>query len=231
MSHLNVLPSTPPPSPVGTSNNIYPNLPQTQTPHDFRLTKINEITAELSHEVQHDRIVAKKYKRAKTICNWSAGGSGLISAAASSASLGTALSIIGLPATIPLIAVIGCTALASSGFVVGAKKLDAKLKKHNEIVTLALAERDTVDRLVSRAFNDGQVSDAEFEIISAELSQYHVLKERVRAKLTRKPSKQNVDSVDVEKIKDEGRKQSRREAETEYAELAELRKKLISKAE
>ena len=227
-SHLNVLPAQPSAPPPSPENGIYPNL---QTTHDFRLTKINEIAAELAHEVQHYRIVAKKYKRAKTICNWFAGGSGLISAAASSASLGTALSIVGLPAAVPLVALSGGTAFASSGFVVCGKKLEAKLKKHNELVTLALAKRDSIDCLVSKAMNDGHVSDAEFQIISAELSQYHVLKERVRAKLTRKPSKQNVDSVDVEKIKDEGRKQGRREAESEYAELAELRKKLISKAE
>ena len=98
-------------------------------------------------------------------------------------------------------------------------------------MTLALVKRDSVDHLVSKAMNDGHFSDAEFQIISAKLSQYNILKERVLAKLTRKPSKQNVDSVDVEEIKYEGRKQGRREAETEYAELAELRRKLISKAE
>ena len=108
MSHLNVIPSAPP--------EIYPNLAnvqneQTQTPisvspHDFRLTKVNEIAATLAHEVNHYRFVAKKYKRAKTITSWFAGGSGIISAVASSASLGTALSIIGLPAAIPLGAVI-----------------------------------------------------------------------------------------------------------------------------
>ena len=162
-------------------------------------------------------IVAKKYKRAKTICNWFAGGRGLISAAASSASLGTALSIVGIPATVPLVAVSGGGALASSGFVVCGKKLEAKLKRHNELVTLALVKHDSVDHLVSKAMNDGHVSDVEFQIISAELVQYNVLKERVRAKLTRKPSKQNVDNVDVEKIKEEGRKQGRREVESEYA--------------
>ena len=78
---------------------------------------------------------------------------------------------------------------------------------------------------------DEHVSDAEFQIICAELKQYNVLKERVRAKLTCKPSKQHVVSVDVEKIKDEGRKQGRHEAESEYAELAEFRKKSISREE
>ena len=171
MSHLNVIqpqPSAPPPNP---ENSIYPNLQTPISPHDFRLAKINEIAVELAHEVQHYKIVAKKYKRAKTICNYFAGGCGLIPAAASSASLGTALSIVGIPATVPLVAVSGGAAFASSGFVVCGKKFEAKLKKHNEIVTLALAKRDSVDRLLSKAMNDGHVSDAEFQIISAELVQ------------------------------------------------------------
>ena len=71
----------------------------------------------------------KKYKCAKTIANWLAGGSCVLSAAASSASLGTALRIIGIPAAIPLGAVGGCFALPSSEFVVAGKKLDPKIKK------------------------------------------------------------------------------------------------------
>ena len=63
----------------------------------------------------------------------------------------------------------------AASFFLPEKKIDAKLKKHKEIVTLALAKRDTVDRLVFKALNDGHVSDAEFQIISAELSQYHVI--------------------------------------------------------
>ena len=96
---------------------------------------------------------------------------------------------------------------------------------------MALAKRDSVDRLASKVMNDKHVSDAEFQIISAELVQYNILKERVRAKLTPKPSKNNFDNVDVEKIKDEGRKQGRKEAESKYAEFAELRKKLLATAE
>ena len=75
----------------------------------------------------------------------------------------------------------------------------SKIKKHQEIVTLAIAKRDTVDRLVSKAINDNCVSDAEFQIIVSELEQYNMLKEKVRAKLTRHSSRKNV--ADVEKIK------------------------------
>jgi len=103
-----------------------------------------------------------------------------------------------LPATIPLGGVAGGFALVSSGLIVVSKKLDSKIKKHQEIVTLVIAKRDTVNRLLSKALTDNRVSDAEFQLIMAENSQYNVLKEAVRAKLTLKPSSPNVEKIKKE---------------------------------
>ena len=61
---------------------------------------------------------------------------------------------------------------------------------------LAIAKQDTVDRLLSKAMADNQITDSEFQSIMTEFSQYNLLKESVRAKLTRKSSQ-----PDVEKIK------------------------------
>jgi len=66
------------------------------------MQKINEISAALSSEVSHYRAVAKKYKRAKKFVNWSAASLSGLSAVFSTASFGSALSVVGLPATIPL---------------------------------------------------------------------------------------------------------------------------------
>ena len=194
----NVLPSAPHEEP-----SLYPPLPQ----HDFRMQKANEICADLNKEVVHYRSVAKKYKRAKKAANWSAAGCGMFSTLLSSASLASALSIVGLPAAVPLGGVGGAFAAASSGLIIASKKLDSKIKKHQEIITLAIAKRDTVDRLLSKALADNQISDGEFQFLMAEFSQYNLLKEAVRAKLTRQPSR-----PDVEKIK----KDIRTEMETEY---------------
>ena len=106
----------------------------------------------------------------------------------SSASLASALSIVGLPAAVPLGSVGRAFAAASSGLIIASKKLDSKIKKHQEIVTLAIAKRDTVDRLLSKALADNQISDGEFQLLMAEFSQYNVLKDAVRAKLTRQSS-------------------------------------------
>ena len=192
----NVLPSAP-------HEPMYPDL----SPHDFRMQKANEVSASLNAEVMHYRSVAKKYKRAKKTTNWIAAGSGLISAACSSGSFGSALSVVGIPAAIPLGGLSVLFALASSGLIFASKKLDSKINKHQEIVTLAIAKRDTVYRLYSKALTDNKISDAEFQLIMAEFQQYNVLKEVVRSKLTRKPSQ-----PDIEKIK----KDVRSEMETEF---------------
>jgi len=54
---------------------------------------------------------------------------------------------------------------------------------------------------------DNQITDGEFQLIIAKFSQYNVLKEAVRAKITRQPSQ-----PDVEKI----RKDIRVEVEEEF---------------
>ena len=194
----NVLPSAPQEEP-----SLYPQL----SPHDFRMQRANELSAALNSEVVHYRSAAKKYKRAKKTTNWVAAGSGLISTACSSASFGSALTVVGIPAAIPLGGVGGLFALASSGLIIASKKLDSKIKKHQEIVTLAIAKRDTVYRLHSKALADNKISDSEFQLIMAEFQQYNVLKEAVRAKLTR-----NSSQPDIEKIK----KDVRSEMEAEF---------------
>ena len=93
------------------------------------MQKGNEISAALNTEVPHYRGIAKKYKRAKKVANWRAAGSSIISTVLSSASLGSALSVVGLPAAIPLGGVGGAYAAASSGLIIASKKLDSKIKK------------------------------------------------------------------------------------------------------
>ena len=127
----NVIPSAP-----QEESSLYPQLPQ----HDFRMQKANEVSASLNAEVAHYRSVANKYKRAKKAVNWSAAGCGMFSTLLSTASLATALSIVGLPASIPLGGINGAFAAASSGLIIASKKLDSKIKKHQEIVTLAIAK-------------------------------------------------------------------------------------------
>lgn len=95
---------------------------------NFCLERINEIANTLNQEVSHYRLVGKKYKQAKKIVNWRAAGSSVPSAAFSSTSFGSAISVVGLLA-VPLGGVGGCFTLVSLGLVVTSRKLETKIKK------------------------------------------------------------------------------------------------------
>ena len=182
------------------TSNVIPSAPQEEEPslhpqHDFRMQKANEVSASLNAEVVHYRAIAKKYKRAKKVANWNAAGCSIFSTVVSSASLASALSVVGLPPAIPLGGVGGAFAAASSRLTIASKKLESKIKKHQEIVTLAIAKGDTVYRLYSKALADNQITDREFQLIMDEFSQYNVLKEAIRAKLTQKPSRPDIETI------------------------------------
>ena len=197
------------------TSNVLPSAPHDETQemypqHDFRMQKANEISKALNEEVIHYRRVAKKYKRAKKTTNWAAVGSSALSAAFSSASLGSALSVVGIPATIPLGGVGGAFATASFGLIFASKKLESKIKKHQEIVTLAISKGDTIYRLYSKALADNQITDREFQLIMDEFSQYNVLKEAIRAKLTQKPSQPDIEKIKKKCSKRDGRRISKK---------------------
>lgn len=165
---------------------------------NFQLQIINERMRFLKTEVDKYREVAKKYKKAKKAVDWSTAICSGLSVALSSASLGSALSVVGLPAAVPLGGTGGLFALCSSGLVLCLRKIDSKIKKHQEITTLALAKKNTVDHMVLAANRDKTVSDKEFADIQAEIDNYESLKNHVRAKLHRKPSRRQKKSFSRE---------------------------------
>jgi len=79
----------------------------------------------------------------------------------------------------PLSGVGSCFALVSSGLIIVNRKLEAKIKKHQEINTLAIAKRDIICRLLSKALNNNAVSAHRFDIILSEFQQYNFLKEQL----------------------------------------------------
>jgi len=196
MSSANLLPpSTPPAEP------LYPVVAEPS--QNFRLQKVNEISNTLAGEVHHYRLVAKKYKHARKFVNWGAAGSSILLAAFSSTSFGSALSVVGLPAAVPLGSAGGCFALISLGLIIASKKFDSKIKKRQEISTLTVAKRDTINRLLSNALNNNVVSSHEFDTILSEFQQYNFLKDQVRARMLRQPSTRKLPDVDVQKLEND----------------------------
>ena len=196
----NVLPTAPAYEQTETQTTLYPNLPTNQPDNNFRMQKANEVLKYLSDEVSHYRLVAKKYKRTKTIINYAGFSAGGISGFLSAGGVAAAFTVIGAPASIPIGCVASLFGLTAAGLTGFYKKLEPKLIKHCKIMTLALSKCDTVNRILSKSLIDGKISDSEFQSILDEKESYRIQKEILR-KGTLPKDKQS--SPDIEKIRQE----------------------------
>ena len=182
---------------------------------DFRFKKINDLLKELSDEAKHYRQVAKKYKRTHSIVHRSAVGLGSLSVGLSSGALATALTGFGILASPALAGVATVCGLSSVGFTFASKRLERKVSKHEKIYTLALAKRNSVNEMVSQALADKQISDVEFRIINREVEKYHALKAEIRTGaaqgVVQEASAPQAQGPDLEKLKEELRKEVKRE--------------------
>ena len=122
----------------------------------------------------------KKNKRTHTLTHVSAVGLGSISAGLSSATLATALTGFGIVASPALAGVATVFGLFSVGFAAVSKRLERKVTKHETIYIMALAKRNSVSELVSKALAIKRISDSEFAIILREVEKYHELKASIR---------------------------------------------------
>ncbi|KAJ7358942.1 hypothetical protein OS493_020785, partial [Desmophyllum pertusum] len=184
---------------------------------------------EISDEVEHYRTVAKKYKKAHSVVNGFAVGLGSIAAGLSTAGLTTAISGVGILATIPLASIAALFGFSSAGLTAFGKKLQTKVTKHEKICTLAITKKNSVSEFVSKALADNEISDGEFNIVVREVQKYHELKAAIRSGALTKPS-QNIKELaplpDLEKIKKEIREQVRSEFTKKLAAVSssDLRK-------
>ena len=204
---MDVLPSAPA---YNEAQPLYPTHELTQlNAEDFRLKKISDLLKELSEEAEHYRHVAKKYKRSYPMVHTSAVGLGSLSVGLSSGALATALTGFGIVASPALAGVAAVCGLASVGFAAVSKRLNRKVTKHEKIYTLALAKRNSVNGLVSKALADKQISDVEFTIITREVERYHELKAEIRAGVTKATNEvaTQTQAPDLEKLKKELRKE------------------------
>ena len=195
MSEQNIIPSAPP---------LYPSLKR-ESVGDYRLKKISDCQKELENEISHYRRISKKYKQAKMIISAFATSTGVLTVVLSSASLVTSLTLIGTLAGAPLAGIAGLMGLASTAAGVSSIKLNTKVTKHEKTISLAESKHLSISRLVSKALADGEVPDAEFNLILREIENYYSLKGQLRREV-RIENTSSGEKVDVEAIKKEIKK-------------------------
>ena len=68
----------------------------------------------------------------------------------------------------------------SMAFTVKSKKLNSKITKHEETISITEAKHLTISRLFSKAMQDESISDVEFDL--REIEQYYSLKNQLSRK-------------------------------------------------
>ena len=78
----------------------------------------------------------------------------------------------------PLAGIAGLLSFISTAMMIGGRRLNKKITKHEKTISLAEAKHLLMSKLISKALNDGRISDVEFDLILMEVEQYHSLKKR-----------------------------------------------------
>jgi len=167
---------------------------------DFRLGEIRNIEKEISDQIEHYRLVLKKYKKVRKAAHYSSLGFGVVSIALSSGAVASSLSGVGIIVGAPVAGVAAFTGSASTALTFACKKLERKVNKHSRLVALATAKHDSINSLVSHALVSNSVSDEEFGLITREMEKYRQLKENLRSRFA-------APSFDIEKVREEVRKE------------------------
>ena len=198
----NVLPSAPAYEQTETQTTLYPNLLTTPNVENFRLNEISKYLREINTEIEHYRLVLKKYKKVRKVIHYSVVCLGAMTTVLSSGAVATSLTGLGALVGVPLGSIAIFSGGASAGLSVINKKLERKVNKHSRIHALAVAKHDSINSSVSQALNDNHVSDTEFQLITREL------KQNLRSHFAqRQTTSHQPDEPDLKKIKNEIREE------------------------
>jgi len=190
-------------------NKLYPELPS--APPDeaqlYRIKKIEELEKFLRDEALEREQLGKKFKRYSTstrlvdtllVATTVITGSGSIAAM----STGVGIPLSAALAGISLLLTMGTTATRKT-----VKRLDNKVKKHEQIRLLAESKLDSISDAVSHAIQDGDISPEEYRRILQEIEHYRLMKQQIRQKA--KKVTNTINEEQRQAILDQGRKEGK----------------------
>ena len=151
------------------------------TAHAYRLAKIVDIQKEIQTERDKRAVLNTKYRKGVRIINVVDTISDLVALASGAATIAVLSTIIAAPIAVALQGLaVGAGVFSVIGRVVN-RKLTLKSEKHEKIKTLAVVKLNTISDYVSKALEDGYISDEEYSLIQNELTKFNEMKEEIRS--------------------------------------------------
>ena len=187
--------------------NLVENIPLEPTapilPENFRLQHITKIQKDLQDELNNYSRCRRRYNSAfNTVSNiHSVVSFGTI--VTSSTGLGLVVSGIGSPIGIALGGIGITCGIGSlfSDFIL--KKINKKLQKHIAISQLANSKITSIQKLISTALEDGNISDSDFKKITDDYENYQSQKQGIQSKM--RAEREDINSI-KKRFLEEGKK-------------------------
>ena len=149
---------------------------------NYRLNLITKLQQKLEQERDFRKTLYKKYHRGVNIVEGINSFCIVATIGTGAAGIGALTTVIGAPIALPLECVaIVCGVLGGIGKFL-CRKLETKAKKHNEVYILAEAKLNTISNHISKAIEDGSITEPEFKLITDEVQKYRIMKEDIRSK-------------------------------------------------
>ena len=187
-----------------TAPPLYPELPTT---HDegmnFRLKRISDIRDFLEKELESRGRYRRRYKSIYNSAVYVNAGAGLISVCTGTSAVATLATGIGVVVSLPLggiAAVAGVLSIIGTGI---SKLVLKKVEKHEQIKFIAMSKLSSVNGLVSKALQDGNINNEEYQMILQEMESYREHKSQIRSKIR----------ADIKEMTTEREQEIREEAE------------------
>ena len=174
--------------------------------HDYRLKKNTEIQMNLEEERIRRRRLSENYYRIVTWVNNSDVVLIAVSMGLGIAGVGLLSTIVAAPVVVALEILSICTGILSIIGKYVSKKLLLKAQKHEKITLIIEAKLNSISTLISKALNDGSISDHEFSLIMDEFSRFQEMKNVIKTK-TREQIKQETRDSLIEQGRREAREQ------------------------
>ena len=153
------------------------------TAHAYRLAKIVEIQKEIEIEREKRAVLNMKYRKGVRIINVVDYVSDLIVLGSTASSIAVMSTIVAAPIALVLQGLaVGAGVFSVVGRVIN-RKFALKVEKHGKIKTLAEVKLNMISDYISKALEDGYISDEEYSLVLNELVKFNEMKEEIRNKI------------------------------------------------
>ena len=168
------------------TENVYPRIPsapiENKEVSDFRFKHIKDVKQELERTSDIRKSLRKRYSNLNSSLDYSNYALNTVSCISGVSSV----SLLSTVALVPVSVVLGGVSAGCGVASVIVTKLNKKFKhkqdKHRDIYNLCENKLNTINSILSKALNDGFISNEEFDLILKEEKHFREMKESIKSK-------------------------------------------------